>query len=509
VEALSGTARIGKLSSGESIRYSGGATGDTLALESSSLALKGGIRFTGDAGNNTLSLLAPSGTFSIGKLGGGESILFTGAGGEDRIETDAALLTLRGGIDFSAGDGLNLLSLSSNNGKVQMGKLGDGRSIAFTGGAGADRIISNVANVTLAGGIELNSGGGNNEVEFDHDGLVRIGKFGTGTSLLFTGSGDADNEVDFGGIVTLAGSIEVTGGTGSDDVDLDGLVSVGKNNAGLSILLVGGDGNDEIDFTDTVNLAGGLRLDGGNGSNRLDLNSLESLTIRGDVQMLGGTGTDRFDLVVFALTITGSIDFAGGEGTDTFSVVADGSIGGNVTVNTGISTAGNQQITLQSRTSLPGGLVLKGGLSVDATGATGADAFTLRNVNIAKLVDVTLGDAASTVTIDNLVAGDEFRLLTGGGADVVNIERENLFGNSIIRKLATIQLGAGDDLLAIGSPLPLPNDGSGDSTRVNFIGGLVADGGDGAADNRNDFAAENTFGVPITSPTGFEQMTIM
>jgi hypothetical protein len=102
-----------------------------------------------------------------------------------------------------------------------------------------------------------------------------------------------------------------------------------------------------------------------------------------------------------------------------------------------------------------------------------------------------------------------FNLSTGGGNDIVNIERENLFGNSIVRKLAAIQLGAGDDQIAIGDPLPEPNTEADDSTRVNFIGGLTVDGGDGANDNRNDILAQNTFGVPLTAPTGFELTTLV
>jgi hypothetical protein len=180
-----------------------------------------------------------------------------------------------------------------------------------------------------------------------------------------------------------------------------------------------------------------------------------------------------------------------------------------VDVNLGASAAGTQRVVLESLTRKAAGLALGAGLSVDAAGAVAADAFTLTNVSVLKAINVTLGEGVSTVDIDNLLAGDAFNLSTGGGNDVVNIERENLFGNSIIRKLATIQLGLGDDQIAIGNPLPEPNTGSEDSTRVNFIGGLTLDGGDGANDNRNDIAAQNTFGVPLTTPTGFELTTLV
>jgi hypothetical protein len=80
----------------------------------------------------------------------------------------------------------------------------------------------------------------------------------------------------------------------------------------------------------------------------------------------------------------------------------------------------------------------------------------------------------------------------------------------LIKKIATITLGDGDDQLAIGNPVPSPNPvGTPDSTRVNFAGGLTTDGGLGANDNRNDFGAQNDFGVPLTPPTGFELLTLV
>ena len=138
------------------------------------------------------------------------------------------------------------------------------------------------------------------------------------------------------------------------------------------------------------------------------------------------------------------------------------------------------------------------------TAVATADILTITNVSVAKLIDLKLGEGISTVNIDNLNAGDEFKLETRGGNDFVNIERNNFFGNSVIMKLATILTGLGDDQLAIGSLLPLPEGGTTDSTRVNFIGGLAADGGAGAADDRNFFENANTFGIPITLPIGFE-----
>ena len=345
--------------------------------------------------------------------------------------------------------------------------------------------------------------------QFDNNGFVKIGNSAP-ASRSFNGTFDADNEIDLGGIATTAGSINVVGGTGTDDIDLDGKVSVGKDAAGVSVSMIGNDGNDDIDFTDNITLAGSLIHDGGNGNDTVDLDSNDTLSIKGPVQFTGGTGADTFDLNVFSLVLGSTLTVTGGDDADNFHLIADGSVAGDVNVDLGLAAVGTQTLDFIARTGLPSGLSLKGALTVNATAATTADFLTITNVAVAKLIDIKLGDGVSTVNIDNLNAGDESPLDTRSGADVVNIERQNFFGSSVIEKLATIMMGDGDDQLAIGNPLPAPNPaGTPDSTRVNFIGGLTTDGGAGVGDNRNDFGAQNDFGVPLTPPVNFELMTIV
>ncbi len=503
---------IGKLPTGESIAFTGGDGNDVIAFSGANAALASGIRMTGGNGTNTVSLGNDHGTMRLGKLVAGQSILFTGGADIDSILTDTATLTLAGGIEFAAGDGTNLIDLVSAQGVLKIGKLASGRSILFNGGSGSDGITSDLARVTLAGGIELIGAGGGNEIEFDDGGVVRIGKFGTGQSVDLTGTTNASNSIDFGGFVTVAGSVEVTGGTGSDEIDFDGKVNVGKSAAGVSVLLTGGDGEDQIDFADNITLAGSLKLVGGNHDDELNLggfaSGLGTLTVKGAAEMDGGPGDDTFFLLADSVVLGSTVTFTGGDDADTFTISTGGSIAGNVSVDLGAAAAGTQTVFLSSSNGLPASLVLKGLLVVDAAGVTTADTFTLKNVSVAKLIDLTLGDGVSTVNIDNLIAGDEFRLDTRGGADVVNIERRNLFGGSVIKKLATIQLGIGDDQLLIGNPLPTVIAPFPDHTRVNFLGGLNADGGGGVLDNRNDIVGEND-GVVIAGLIGFELSTLV
>ncbi len=504
---------IGKLPTGESIAFTGGDGNDVLAFSGASATLASGIRMTGGSLTNAISLGNIHGTLKLGKLATGQSILFTGGADTDSILTDTANLTLAGGIEFTAGDGTNLIDLVSANGVLKIGKLASGRSILFNGGSGSDDITSDLARVTLAGGIELLGAGGGNQIEFDDEGVVKIGKFGTGQSVNFTGTTNASNTIDLGGFVTLAGSVEVTGGTGGDEIDFDGKVSVGKSAAGVSLLLTGGDGDDEIDFADNIALAGSLKLVGGNNNDRMNVGSVASgiatLTVKGAVELDGGAGEDSFNVAGLSVTFGSTITVNGGDDADAVTLSTSGSIAGNVSVNLGPAAAGIQSVLL-SRKGFGSNLFLKGSLIVDAAGVTTADTLTLKNVSVAKAIDLELGGGVSTVNIDNLIAGDAFRLDTREGADVVNFERQNLFGGSVVKKLATILLGDGDDQLAIGNPVPTVVPPFPDHTRVNFLGGLTADGGGHAAgDNRTDFAAENTF-PPGVVPTvnDFEQMTL-
>ena len=506
-----GTIKIGKLSGGESILFNGGTGDDSISLSAATLTLSGAIDMTGGDGDNSLEIGGLAGSAKIGKLSTGESLLFVGGADDDSISVGVANLALRGGIKLTGGEGSNeiIFNDGDNSKSAKIGKLASGQSILLTGGAGSDQITLDFTNATLAGGIGIAGGGGDNELQIDNRAVVKIGKFGSGQSVELTGTTSSNNDIFLGGFITLAGSIEVTGGAGSDLVDLDGTVTIGKNADGVSVSLVGGDGDDRLDFEDSVSLAGSVKLDGGAGDDEFDFTGLDRLSVKGSIELIGGADEDSFNLDAFAFTVGSTLTMTGGDGADSFSLVGDGSIAGDVEINLGLAAAGEQKLTLASRTNLPGGLSLRGGLTVEASGVGTDDSLRMTNVSIARIVDVKLGEGISTVDIDNLNAGDAFKLDTRGGNVIVNIERENLFGLSIIKKLAAIQLGLGDDQLAIGSPTPAVVEPFEDSTRVNFIGGLTTDGGAGAADKRNDIAGQNAFVVDITAPVGFELQTLV
>lgn len=499
IEDPSGVAKLGKLSTGQSLLMSGGTGTDNISLESVKQTFAGGIEAFLGGGTNTLDLDNTSGVTTIGKLSGGASLLWVGGSGADQIDSNLLSLTFAGGIDVNAGDGANGFITTDESGILKIGTLPGGRSIAWTGGASTDQISLENHLVTLTGGVELTGGDGGNRFLAGANSVVNIGKFGTGQSVVITGTGAAAAEIDLSNVTKLAGSIEVTGGTGVDDIDLDGRVTVGKNATGLSISLTGNAGSDGIDLTDNSVLAGGIFFDGGADADLLDLDGPVNLTIGGGIEMIGGTGTDIILIDAHKLALTGGLTFNGGDDADEVRILADGFIGGNIQVDLGAAAAGTQVFIAQALLGLPGALQLRGTLTLDAfAGNTTADTFTLLNTTIAKTIDVELGGGVSTVTIDNLIAGDELKLNTGNGADVISIERGNFFGISRIAKLATINAGVGDDDILIGNPTPTVVAPFPDHTRVNFVGGLSLDGGTGAGDDQNDIAGQNDFGVAPT-----------
>jgi hypothetical protein len=499
--SLSGSLRLGKLADGASLKYVGGSGGDTVNINCNFFGLAGGLDFSGGAGSNSVTLSGPNGKLLLGKLTTGQSVKYTGGPNDDTFTGNFAATTLAGGLEFLAGDGQNFATFLGSSGSLKIGKLASGQSIRYVGGVDPDGLSTTQANVVLAGGIEFTGGDGTSTVVFDNGNSLRIGTIATGQSILST-TGNGNDLLLLGRARTeFKGSIEMTGGDNANTIVLDGIGKVGKTAGGASILLDGGSGVDKIDIQDSITLAGSLSLTGAAGNDVLDLTDLHLLKAAGPITFNGGPDDDTLSMNVHSLALAQGINFTGNAGVDDFSLAANGTILGDVVADLGGAATGTQDATVTSRDGLVVGLFLKGKLTITgAATAASVDALSLLNVSVAREISVSLGDSISFVTIDNLIAGNTLTIDTGGGSDTVSFERTNFFGNSLIAKLATIQTGGGDDFVLIGSPTPLPNTGPTDSTRVRFLGGLTLDAGSGT-DTRNAIDTENDF--PGGPPTGF------
>ena len=492
--APNGTAKIGKLAAGGgSIKYVGGADTDSVTTANLLLNLAGGIDFAGGVGSNSINLTGPNGKLNVGKLSTGQSVKYVGGIDTDSLTTNFASAIFAGSFEIAADDGSNAFSFIGTGGLLSIGKLATGQSVIYTGGAGSDDFGSPQAVVTVAGGIDFTPGNGANRLAFDNNGRVTLGTMGTGQSVKYTGGNDAD-AMFIGGNVLLKGAIEMNGDNGVNMVDFDGIsVVIGRNAAGESIKLTGGTGADRIDAEDSLVLAGSIVLEGNADVDVLDLTGLDQLKVGGGILFNGGADNDVFNINTFLLNVTRTIEYNGGDGTDDFVMIADGTLGGDLSIDLGNATTDDQAVTINSRNGLVPGLLVKGKLTVNSTGSAGStDTVSISNLSVLDEINSSLGADVSVVTIDNLLANDLFNLDTGAGADFVFIEVDNLFGNSVFTKLAAIQTGAGVDAINIGNSIPTPTADFPDSTRARFVVGLNLDGG-ADTDTTNNILDENDF----------------
>lgn len=424
------------------------------------------------------------------------AVVLTLGAGNDVVDLDGVATVIAGNVTLNDSADGGTLNLGAASTKI----LG---SLAFNGGTGTDRLSGSAASIiSIAKGIGFNGGGaGNDQIRFGEQGTTTIGRSATGQSIAFTGGSGADSISIGGYAVTMRGSVEMLGSGGNDELDLDGVkVTVGRNAAGVSVLMDGGAGSDEIDLTGTtLTLAGILRHIGGTEADTLDLSNIRRFAVGGAIDFDGGSGADTFTIEAEVLALAAGVKFAGGDDADTADIEGDGFIKGPVDLQLGSATSGIQSANIRGLSGIAGSLALRSTLAVDSTAAI-SDTLKLTNMVAAKAITLRFGDGASEVDIDNLTAASTLVIETRGGSDDVQIERDATFRSSLIRGATTISLGDGSDILAIGKDSK--------NNRVLFAGSITADGG-AASDNRNDIAAMNRFTPPAKLiENGFEAASI-
>ena len=435
--------------------------------------------------------------------------------GDDTFKTEG--FRVKGNADISTGAGVDVVEFDGLLGKIT-GDLGIidsadgltfefraeraciGGGVAFTGSSAKD-ILTMTTDTMLRIGkqIDFTANGGNDRLVFGSEGTVAIGRDGLGRSVIYHGGDGNDRIAIDTSIVTLRGSVEMTGGAGDDTLDLDGLrVSIGKSLAGISAQLTGDAGRDQVDLQgSTLIVAGLVQLDGGDGEDLLDLSSVHRLVLKGGTHFVGGAGFDEFKIGADDLRVTGDIFFDGGDDGDEAEIEANGIIDGNVSLHLSGASTGDQIAAVLARSGMRGGLEITGGLTVDAASdAAASDDVKCTSLRIGGPFNVQLGEGVSALDIDNLHVAGAVNIETRGGNDEVQIEGDGNFGISSFGRRTTIRLGAGDDILIVG-------EGSEDNL-VRFLRNVTADGGDGT-DTRNDIAADNELvGSATTVETAFE-----
>jgi len=236
-----------------------------------------GLRFLGDAGNDSLSVGTGSNTLDGGNgddtlSGGAGNDNLTGGSGFDLLTyadvTQSVTVSLLG-ARATGGGGADTLSGIENviTGAGNDSLLGDGAGNILTAGSGNDTLAGGSGDDTLSGGTGNDSLNGGNDVDWVSYAELTASVTVNLTTGRASGASGADSLSGIENVLTGAGNDNVTGSS------LDNIISAGIGND----TLVGNSGNDTI--------SGGLgndSLNGGSGADHFIFNTA-----------LGTTNVDR------------------------------------------------------------------------------------------------------------------------------------------------------------------------------------------------------------------------
>ena len=419
------------------------------------------LRATGAAGNDTLAgienILTGAGNDRL--VGDGLANLLLSTGGNDTILAGGGDDTFIGGFGEDSIDGggaVDLLSYADLLSATQAVTV-DLVALRSTGAAGND---------TLAGIENVLTGAGNDSVL--GDGLANMISTGSGNDTLLAGGA---NDTVLGGF----GEDSIDGGTGSDLLSYADLASATQ---GVTVDLVllrttGAAGNDTfMGIENVVTGAGNDRVLGDGLANVLSSGSGNDtiLSAEGNDTLNGGLGSDYIDggAGVDLLSYADLLSSAEAVTVDLFSLRATGAAGNDTLagIENVLTGAGNDSLTgdgLANRLSSGSGNdTIRGGDGNDTLdGGAGVDLLSYADLSL-PTQSVTVDLAAllvSGVAGTDVVAGFE-RVLTGAGSDF-------LAGDGLANELNAN--GGNDTLLAAG----------GSDTIIGGLGNDFIDGGVG------------------------------
>jgi hypothetical protein len=431
------------------------SSGNDSASVSSGGSLSGNLDL--GAGNNSLTLA--SGAGSLGSLSAGI--------GNDTITINGG--SVGGNVDLGTGANTLLISniSSSIGGAVTFGS-GTSDTLSYAGYGNAVTVSLNSATSTAAAGatgitgavtgFESLVGGSGNDTLTANAGANTLTVAADGTTTLdinltvsgfetvnlgassdtatisgaFSGSIDLGANTDTATIINGGSVTNLSGGTGTDTLNLDGAdqtITLTGSGAGTTVGTSGA--------TSTFSSFGSLNALGGTDAFTVDTASTTSITID------GGSGTDSLsvantDTAANSLTISGA--GSGTLGNVTFSgleSVALGSGGDTATVNSGGSLSGNLDLGAGNNTLT---LAIGAGSLGSLSAGIGNDTITINGGSVGGAVSV--GDGTNQLTVSG--TSSSIGSYTGGtGADSITLSGGDVGGN--------VDLGTGSNSLLISS----------------------------------------------------------
>jgi hypothetical protein len=357
------------------------------------------------------------------KVVAGSNVFVTGTNLANTVEVDLATSSYNGNMSFAMGNGDDVVNINGANailGNVMV-QSGLGNDSINLGQDGASNFGGNISLIDQRGNDDVNfsTGGGTSKFlgSISTIGFNFVNFFDSTVGGRVTSSVGQDTALTFfswlGGPVNFNAGINITGGAGNDDIELDDAIIAGNANVNVgtgdnllffaptqtngNFTWTSGGGDDVIIFNPAGSTIGGnATFDLGDGDNSLvafDAN----VTIDGNLIVRAGNGNNDIG-GGFAGIVAGDVTFNLGSGDNTLDFAA-GSIGGSLNLFLG---NGNNEVNVID-TVLSGTLRVRTGngnnsvavipaaasfVNADIRFGNGNDTFTLNaNVTLSGLVN--------------------------------------------------------------------------------------------------------------------------
>jgi len=387
------------------------------------LGYGGSDTLVGGGGADTLIGMAGNDTYIVGNDG----VVIGEVAGQG---TDTVLSSVTYNIGALSGAGVGAIENLTLTGSGAVTGIGNELNNVLIGNAAANRLIGGLGSDTLAGNIELLSGGAG-------DGQVDILIGGAGSDVYYVQSGDIIVEGAGGGtdVVLAIGNFTLAGGL--DNLTLGGTQDTEGVGNEIANIINGNSGSNTLDgATGADTMAGG----GGN-----DNYFVDNINDRVTELVNGGT----------ADTVTSSVSFTLGTGIENLVLIGSAALSGTGNTLNNSITGNSGSNTLAGGTGndvLDGGLGhdrLDGGAGNDTmAGGAGNDTYIVDSLldTIDEAADAGFDIVQSSVTFSIGADSIERVLLTGGAAIHA---AGNEFANELIGNGAANSLtgGAGNDSL--------------------------------------------------------------
>lgn len=428
----------------------GGSGNDTVTfLFSGRTVVRGGLEFTAGDGVNTLSIASEA------KIAKG--ISYVGGSGTDTFVITASKLTVNGGIDLALGSGASTVALLSNgtvNGPIRVTSLDDP--------AVSNTLAVNTTFSRINGDVIIDFGASTNSVN-----LLALVSLSIAGKLTIDGGAGDDTVVINGLDVAIAGGVSFVGGAGTNSFtnnakrfttnslsingDLDGdtvtlhnFVTV-RRSASFAL----GDGTNSL-ASDGNARFGALDYAGGSNSDFVAFPPSGTLQVLAKSQFDLGAGTGTLSVASVAAAFGGPIAITSADaGADTFNVGFASTL---LRIANGIMVDLGDGATHTFGLSGSASFQCNGTISYD--GGPGADAFQLFAPDgpISGRIDVGFGDGVNTAIMQfgNARVKSTISLTGGSAADSYFVT-----GNeAVISGSVSVDLGAGDNLISILGTAP-------------------------------------------------------